>query len=52
MQISLLLMEEIAKLVCNYAYGICSCKSRTYEVIGEQKYLCGHGLSGHSMRDY
>lgn len=35
MQISLLLMEEIAKLFCDHAYGICGCKSWTYEVIGE-----------------
>ena len=36
----------------NHAYGICSRKGRTYEILREQKRICDHGIPGHSVCDY
>lgn len=52
MEISLLLMEEIAKLFAIMLIGICSRKGRTYEILREQKRICDHGIPGHSVCDY
>ena len=40
------------EVVCNHAYGICSRKGRTYEILREQKRICDHGIPGHSVCDY
>lgn len=52
MKISLLLMEEIAKLFAIMLMGYAVDKGRTYEILREQKRICDHGIPGHSVCDY
>ncbi len=52
MQISLLLMEEIAKLFAIMLMGYAVVKAGLMKSSESKKHICSHGLSGYSMRNY